>query len=369
MRNPLRYLIAIACLAICIVSCSDDSNDQAQDQYDRGQLLSDIAEFHIIPAYQDYLIAVAQLSESAADFVNDVTSENLDDLQSSWLAAYKKWQWVEMINIGPTEELALINKTNIYPTDANLIEEHILNGNYNFDLPSNFVAQGFPAIDYLIHDLSGDNQMVIARFSDNLAARTYLSDVVAALVSNTSIVVEAWNSYRSSFVENDGSSATGSINKLVNDYLFYYEKYLRAGKVGIPAGVFSNSTLSEKVEAYYSQDKSKELLQEGLRAAVAFFNGSYYSARQDLLSFQTYIQYLEGLSGNDNGLDQLIINQFDLAQERLDAVSDNLSEQVDSDNAKMLSLYDALQQNVIYMKVDMLQLMNIKVDYVDADGD
>jgi len=28
-----------------------------------------------------------------------------------------------------------------------------------------------------------------------------------------------------------------------------------------------------------------------------------------------------------------------------------------------------MQENIIFMKVDMLQLFDIKVDYVDADGD
>ena len=35
----------------------------------------------------------------------------------------------------------------------------------------------------------------------------------------------------------------------------------------------------------------------------------------------------------------------------------------------MLNTYNELQRNVILMKVDMLQAMDISVDYVDADGD
>jgi hypothetical protein len=35
----------------------------------------------------------------------------------------------------------------------------------------------------------------------------------------------------------------------------------------------------------------------------------------------------------------------------------------------MLLTYDELQKNVVLMKVDMLQAMNVSVDYVDADGD
>ena len=53
--------------------------------------------------------------------------------------------------------------------------------------------------------------------------------------------------YRDEFVNKDGSTATSSVNKLVNDYLFYYEKFLRAGKIGMPAGVFSGDPLSDRV--------------------------------------------------------------------------------------------------------------------------
>ena len=39
------------------------------------------------------------------------------------------------------------------------------------------------------------------------------------------------------------------------------------------------------------------------------------------------------------------------------------------DNTLMLQTYDVLQDNVVYLKVDMLQALDIRVDYVDADGD
>ena len=44
-------------------------------------------------------------------------------------------------------------------------------------------------------------------------------------------------------------------------------------------------------------------------------------------------------------------------------------DQVETNNSLMLQTYDELQKNVILMKVDMLQALNINVDYVDADGD
>ena len=50
-------------------------------------------------------------------------------------------------------------------------------------------------------------------------------------------------------------------------------------------------------------------------------------------------------------------------------LADDFTEQITADNSVMLDTYDQLQINVINLKVDMLQKLNINVDYVDADGD
>ncbi|NRA94125.1 MAG: peptidase M75 superfamily protein, partial [Psychroserpens sp.] len=42
---------------------------------------------------------------------------------------------------------------------------------------------------------------------------------------------------------------------------------------------------------------------------------------------------------------------------------------VETDNTKMTEAYDALQAAVVLLKVDMIQAMNISIDFVDADGD
>ena len=50
-------------------------------------------------------------------------------------------------------------------------------------------------------------------------------------------------------------------------------------------------------------------------------------------------------------------------------LNNDFSEQVSQDNLTMLSAYDVIQANVVLLKVDMLQKLNISVDYADADGD
>jgi hypothetical protein len=202
-----------------------------------------------------------------------------------------------------------------------------------------------------------------------LKYKTFLTDIVDRMHSLTSIVLADWKeSYRDEFIERDGNAATESVNSMINDYIYYYEKFLRAGKVGIPAGVFSNTPLSDRVEAKYRGNVSKELLIKALHSAQDFFNGVHFSQEDSGMSLNGWINDLEA-SGETNNIDSLINNQFGLIHSQLENLNSDLGQQVEADNIKMLETYDILQKNVIFMKVDMLQLLDITVDYVDADGD
>ena len=52
-----------------------------------------------------------------------------------------------------------------------------------------------------------------------------------------------------------------------------------------------------------------------------------------------------------------------------DFLKENFVDQVNENNIEMLKTYDVIQAGVVMLKVDMLQKLNISVDYVDADGD
>ena len=83
---------------------------------------------------------------------------------------------------------------------------------------------------------------------------------------------------------------------------------------------------------------------------------------------KTYLDFVQDISEGED-LGELINAQFESARDQAERLSDDFSEQVESDNSVMLETYDELQKNVVNMKVDMLQALNIRVDYVDADGD
>jgi len=319
-------------------------------------------------AYDAYVADVKVLNSFAQSFVVDPSIANLELLRGYWLDAYTSWQYISMFNIGKAEEIGLRNFTNIYPTNTSEIENNISLNTYNLDLPSKNDEQGFPALDYMLYGIGEDREDIIAKYSDQSYA-DYLTALTSKLENTGSEVLNDWNDgYRETFIDNDGASATSSLNKVVNDYIFYYEKFLRAGKIGIPAGVFSGDPLSDRVEGYFSKNTSKSLFLIGLEASRRFFNGTNFDTDATGTGLKTYLDYLNTINeGTD--LTKLVNDQFDVVSDKAASLNDDFSEQVESDNVKMLEVFDELQKNVVYLKVDMLQALNIKVDFVDADGD
>ena len=110
---------------------------------------------------------------------------------------------------------------------------------------------------------------------------------------------------------------------------------LRANKFGIPAGVFSANPLPEKVEAFYKKNISKELALDALEAVEDFFNGKHYNGSLTGESFKTYLQYLDR-----NDIYVSTTDQFNSARIEINNLSNNFSNQINTDNTKMTKAYD-----------------------------
>lgn len=372
MKRILFFLILSVSL---LWSCggSDDNNPQPSDNFDRKAMLTHWADNIIIPGLEANEDFLRTLETAALDFREDPTAVKFVTVQDAWLAAYREWQRIAMFEIGKAEEVQLINKFNLYPTDTAGIEENIANGSYNLALPSENTRQGFPALDYLLYGLGADNAETLAVFQDTEngeAYREYILAVSEYMHQTLETVLADWRSgYRETFINNDGNSATAATDRLVNDYIFYYEKHLRAGKIGIPAGVFSGEVLPGNVEGLYREDISRELALLSLNAVQDFFMGQpYVVGEASGPSLNAYLSELSVMKGGV-ALEAVIDEQFEVARTKIEALNANFAEQVDTDNMAMLEAYDAMQVNVVNLKVDMLQALNINVDYVDADGD
>lgn len=169
----------------------------------------------------------------------------------------------------------------------------------------------------MINGLGENDTAIVSKFSstekDGLIS--YIDAVINDMENLVTQVVSEWKSdYRDTFVSNDGgASSTASVDRFVNDFVFYYEKFLRAGKMGIPLGVFSGEVLPRNVEAYYKADVSNELFLEGLSSVQNFFNGTHYQKTSSGESLASYLEALNSLKGGED-LAELINDQFDAAR-------------------------------------------------------
>ncbi len=370
MKRFLFLILAMVLVSAC--SSSDDGGGATGDNFDRKAMLANMADNIIIPAYQSFSTDMTALKTATSTFTTTTNETNLIALRAAWSKAYVSWQSVNIFEIGKAEELSYRNFMNVYPVNTADMDANITSASYDLTSVAEQDEQGFGGLDYILNGLATSDTDIVAFYTDvtnGSLYKDYLNDLVDRMDMLTKEVVADWTgSYRDTFVNNNGSSATSSVDKIANDFLFHYEKHLRAGKIGIPAGVFATQTFDDKVEAFYKGDLSKMLFNANLDAMQDFFNGKHFGSTATGESFKSYLDFLNTIKDGDD-LATIINNQFNLTRTTALGLSDNFSNQVRTNNNLMLNTYDELQKNVVHMKVDMLQAFSVRVDFVDADGD
>ena len=365
----LKKIILFFVLVLAINGCtpSDENETALTDNFDRVKLLINIADNIIQPAYDDFSVKMGALKIAGEAFTDAPNQSSLEVFRASWLSAYKIWQQIEMFDIGKAEELQYKFYMNIYPVTVNDIQSNISKGTYNLNSVNNQDAQGFSALDYLLYGVADSDVAILEKYTTEVNSgnlKKYITDILNQMNGLTAQVVSDFRTQRNSFVESTQNNATSVFNKLINDYIFYYEKGLRANKFGIPAGNFSATPLPEKVEAFYRKDISKELALEAIVAVQNIFEGKYYGSSEMGIGFKDYLINLDR-----DDISTVVISQLSSAKAEVEKLNTNFYTQINTDNSFMTKAYDELQKVVVLLKVDMLQAFNVNVDYVDADGD
>ena len=338
------------------------------NSFDRVKMMTFITEEIILPSYDNLNSSLTELKESYELFKINITEHNLEELRNKWLNSYKLWQHVEMYNIGKSMEDYLIFRSNIYPVDTVRVNQNIDNGEYDLENPNNYAAQGFPTMDYLLYGIENDPVKVIEHYKENDKVMNYLGALIEDLAANVKTVNDDWNQVKNEFVSSVDNTASSNLNMMVNDFIYYYEKGFRANKFGIPAGVFSGGALPDRVEGFYSKNFSKVFALEAMTSIKKFFNGeSYKDDDLEGLGLKSYLNFVE--KDKEEFLSDKINAQLIDAEKSINELDNNLSGQIESDLIKVLKTYDDIQTAVVLLKVDMLQALNIAVDYADADGD
>ena len=353
---------------------NDNSNSTSQtavvSSFDHEQMLTNWADNIIIPSIINFENSLVKLKNSASIFVNEPSNETLSVLKEEWLNSFLKWQHIEMFDVGLAEEIYYKNRINLYPANVNRIENNISNQNYDLNASSNFSSQGFNGLDYLLFGIGQNEEEIILKYTlEESKYGKYFLEIIDKMMELTTQVKDSWDDeFRDEFIKSTDNTSTSSINQVINDFIFYFEKGYRANKIGIPAGRYSDGPLPDRIEAYHGKKYSKILILEATDAIDNFYNGRFSNdINSSGLSINDYLSYME--SDQDDKLAEKINEQLKKIKTKLTELNTDFSEQIRQDNLEMLITFDIIQANVVFLKVNLLQKLNINIDYADADGD
>ncbi|MBU0696907.1 MAG: imelysin family protein [Bacteroidetes bacterium] len=376
--SPLKYTLVGIILVVTVFACSKSVENPTKNntnETDRKALLSNLSDQIILPAYTDFKIQFDDKLAKADAFTLNPNTTNLIAFRASWRVAYINWQKVEMFDFGPAQTYAIRAHFNIYPTNVSTIENNIASGNTNLEVPASYAAQGFPAIDYLINGIGVNDTEIVAAYTtatDAAKKINYLKRITNQMSNVFNQVLTAWKGdFATTFKSKTAIDAGSSTSTLINGYILNFERYIRAGKIGIPAGSMTpGNKFPEKVEALYTKDLALTLAKTAQTASYDFFLGKSYQNQTIGYSIKSYLDALNVKDATSGKLlSEIITQQFEVINAKLNGLQNNLYSEVNNNNSKMIDTYNEMQKLVRLLKVDMTSAMSITITYTDNDGD
>lgn len=373
-------LVAVLTSIVTLWACSknqlgDEPGNTEGFSKDRKEFLQNLSDNIIIPSYDRYQTRLNTYNAELDSFAAAPSLSRLSALRAAWVAAYTEWQRVELFDIGPGEDHALRFFCNIYPTNTSTIAANINNPSASLEFPSSYTAQGFPAIDYLINGIADTDQEIINLYTTDADApkrMAYLQRLSNRMSDLLATVISEWKGdFKNTFIEKTALDINSSTSLLINGLSLHYERYLRSGKIGIPAGAMMNGIVAPaKVEAYYKRDISGVLAKTAHQAFVDMFNGRHAVTGIEGPSIRSY---LDAIGAKDLGtqvmLSKTLNDQFSVCQNNLQSLNGNYHDQINSNNDVMKAAFSELQKSVLLIKVDLPSAMSVTITYTDNDGD
>lgn len=362
MHKHIKFIFILSILFA--TACKEDSMLNKKVDFDRKALLQHYAD-HIIPRhYKNFNNAVLGLDTAWKAFKINPNTTNLSTVRYYFAESYKAWQYCSLFEFGPAEQILLRANVNTFPSDTFKIGNNIRTANYNMSAASNLDAKGLPALDYLLFDQSKNT----LQYLSNEKTQLYVDEVIRDLRYSVNFVYVLWTDggYSNSFVSKDGVDIGSSLGQLVNQ-LNYDLELLKNAKLGIPLGKKTMGTpLPQMVEGYYS-GLSKELLLLNLNSIKNIFAGNV----NDQITGTGLDEYLKAIGAQNNGidLDVKILEQLQLAADKINALPSNLSETIINNPTAVEAAYTEVQRSIIYTKTDMPSALGIMITYQDNDGD
>jgi len=370
-----HFLIPVSVTLVCIVlavacSKSGGGGGTPPPTGTKDEVLVNLGTNIILPSYQQLSASTATLDAAVTAFNASPSLTTLTAVQGAFKDAYKKWAACSEFEFGPAADQFLTTHfTNAFPTDTVLIKGNVNGAVYVIDGISNFSAQGFPALDYLL--FAYGNDAVIARFTTDAhaaGAKQYLAALSASLKTKTAAVTNAWSTtggnYLAKFINATGVDAGSSLSLLLNAYVLDFDVNLQNYKIGIPIGIYGPTTLPKspaKVEAVYSGLSDQLLI-----AQVQAFQNIYLGAADKGIDDKVAATNAQK---NGGSLNDAIKTQLTAVLTRMQGLPEPLSLGITNNNTTINDAFTEVRKMTVLLKVDMSSALGIKISFADDDGD
>ena len=377
----MKKFFGIVLWSLILIGCSSDNSDDTPDgenlsptdpNFERADLLINLADNLIIPAYQGFSSELNDLNTAFETFETTTDEASLVAFRDAFRDAYLVWQRVSIYENGPAESILYRVNINTFPTDEVVIEQNVVLGDADLGSFLNRDAKGLPALDYLLNGSADSDMAILTRYNDpdeGASLFAYTDALIQDMIALTGDVLGEWTGgFRDDFVANDGSSINASVDRIVNDYVFWYEFPVRNGKVRLPSGALGNTPEASILEAFYDGTITEELAVEALQAAQDFFNGVSFSGVNGI-GLDDYLNALDAVNEEGIFLSDLINDQFDTAITSIENISSFQEEIQNTPPFGLLEIVDELNRIIPLIKTDAQSFLNISTDFQDNDGD
>ena len=337
-----------------ITACDKDKN---KDEFDKVALLQNFADNIIQPRYADFKTKIDSLEILFIAFQSNPTEAKFEAIKTQWKACYLSFQRVKTFDFGPAMNSGFKGAIGTFPTDTIQISSNVAAGAYNLATATNADAVGLAALDFLFYQTDAYLKITTSQFYSQ-----YCLDVIQKMKAETDAVVNAWTTFKSNFIASTGNESTSMFSMLVNDFCQDWEE-AKAAKLGIPLGKYSlGIQRPEYIEARYS-GYSLPILKASLSSIAEIYSGIGFNG-QDGVGFDDYLIAL-----NKESLNSVIKDKFREIDSSFYIFNSSLQLELTQNPIALENLFNAISEQVIFIKTDMTASFGILITYQDNDGD
>lgn len=375
---------------------SNTGDSDLTGSFDRRAMVASVGEHVILPAYEAFQTSADALDLAVGAWADSVGAggdffAERDGAQTAFKDAYIRWQWIEVLQIGPAGNSSrfvggqgIRDTVYSWPTTNACRVDQIL---YSQDFKTEDFferelvnAFGLDALGYLLFVEGSDNACAApvalnragewaSLSSGELAVRrsAYAARLAERIATQARQLSNLWSPGGANFLSNLQTAGTsGSVYSTAQQAvdqlfasMFYVERQVKDLKLAAPLGVSgactSRESCPELVESPHAR-LSLDAIRANLEAFEAVFLGA---AAEDSVQRSGFDDFLLALGAEE--LATTITNDIAATRTALDAINGTLTDALNENHPSVLAAYDALKRITDVLKSELVSVLNLRV--------